>query len=153
MNENKKHLVLTRMETSDEGTFGKLPLGGGLRLYTGELPWRNNAQGVSCIPPGDYECEPYTSATKGQCFRLKDVPGRTGILIHVANFVGSKDKFRCQLEGCIAPGTGRGFLEGQDAVVSSSAAMAALKNALGDDPFTLTIVDKTGGRAGGELNE
>ncbi|MBU1001857.1 MAG: hypothetical protein KKE73_04975 [Proteobacteria bacterium] len=152
MNENKKHLVLTRMETSDEGTFGKLRLGG-LRLYSGELPWRDNRTSIICIPPGEYECEPYSSKAHSQCFLVKDVPGRTGILIHTANFVGSKPLFRCELEGCIAPGTGRCFLAGQDAVVSSSAAMAALKNELGEQPFILTIVDQTGGRAGGVLNE
>jgi hypothetical protein len=148
---DEKLLVLTRMETSDEGTFGKLRVGD-LRLYSGELPWRENAPNISCIPPGDYPCVPYQSKRFGQCFAVENVPGRFGILIHPANLVGAHDnpEFQTELEGCIAPGKGRGFLAGQDAVTSSRVALSELMDELWDEPFTLRIIDETGGRCGGD---
>lgn len=146
-------VTLTRMETSDEGTFGKLRFGE-LRLYAGELPWRGNAVGKSCILPGDYLCEPYQSKRFGECFRLQDVPGRTAILMHPANWVGDADKgFKTDVEGCIAPGEARGFVSGQDIVARSKPALLALWDAVDGKPFTLRIIDATGGRAGGALNE
>lgn len=151
MNENL--LVLTRMETSDEGTFGKLRVGD-LRLYSGELPWRGNAVDKSCIPPGDYRCEPYNSKRFGPGFQLQDVPDRTSILIHKGNWCGDKAKgFRSDIEGCILLGEGRDFLSGQDTVSPSSPALKKLWDALEGKSFTLRIIDATGGRAGGIVNE
>lgn len=146
-------VTLTRMETSDEGTFGKLRFGL-VRMYTGELPWRGNAVNVSCIPPGDYVCEPYLSPRFGPCFRLQFVPQRTGILIHKGNWCGDSYRgYRSDVEGCILVGQVRDFLSHQDTVSQSGAAMKELLDAMGDQPFTLRIIDATGGRCGGALNE
>lgn len=149
-----RHVVtLSRMETSNEGTFGKLRHGD-LRLYTGEPPWKNNQPNVSCIPPGEYICTPHKSPTFGPCFKLMGVPGRTNILIHPGNWVGDVDAgYISDSKGCICPGTGRKMLKGQDTVGSSKAALEELMDIFPQQEFTLKIEDRTGGRAGFQMNE
>ena len=51
-----RRVYIRRTETDDEGTFGVLTTDSGFQVYTGELPWRWNIPGKSCIPPGEYEC-------------------------------------------------------------------------------------------------
>lgn len=64
---------------------------------TVELPWKDNQRNISCIPPGKYPGELRTSEKYGKHVHIKEVPNRSYILIHPANFVS-------QLRGCIAPG-------------------------------------------------
>src|SRR5690349_18869896 len=66
-------------------------------FVTIELPWRNNQQGISCIPKGIYTVKKFMSLKHGLCFLIMDVPGRSMCEIHAANFSR-------QLLGCIAPG-------------------------------------------------
>lgn len=61
-----------------------------------ELPWRDNKRGASCIPMGEYKMRCTMSPRFGRMMWEVDVPGRTGIRIHTANFAR-------QLKGCIAP--------------------------------------------------
>ena len=61
-----------------------------------ELPDKNNANDISCIPTGVYKCVPDDTG-KHQYFRIKDVPNRDRVEIHIGN--RAKD-----LEGCIALG-------------------------------------------------
>lgn len=137
-------LTLTRTETSDEGTFGLLE-GEALRMQTGELPWRNNIRSHSCVPVGTYRCQPHVSPRLGKCFWVKDVPGRSEILIHVANYMGDVDKgWRSQLEGCIAIGFGHSEnSSGQDMVTDSRHALEKLMEYTGWTPFMLEIVNAT----------
>lgn len=65
--------------------------------YTLELPWRENKQNISCIPIGRYPIRPRTSKKYGLHLEVLNVPDRSYILIHEANFVS-------QLRGCIAVG-------------------------------------------------
>jgi len=64
-----------------------------------ELPNKNNLKRFSCIPEGCYKV--IKEQPQGHFnyihFRLLNVPGREGILIHIANYVS-------QLRGCIAVG-------------------------------------------------
>lgn len=63
-----------------------------------ELPDLNNAQDVSCIPAGLYECEKYQSSKYGrECIRVLNVVGREGISIHPGNF--TRQILGCQLPG------------------------------------------------------
>lgn len=62
-----------------------------------ELPWIDNNRRVSCIPAGKYKAIKHVSPKFGNCLWLKDVPNRSEILIHPANYVH-------QLLGCIALG-------------------------------------------------
>lgn len=64
---------------------------------TVELPWVDNRVGKSCIPEGTYKAKKHIAPSKGNSIWLQDVPGRSEILIHTANFVR-------ELRGCIAPG-------------------------------------------------
>ncbi len=134
-----RRATLTRMPSTDEGTFGVLAFDASA-LRTVELPWRDNASGVSCIPTGTYRCEIVQSPKFGRVYGVRDVPGRSNILIHAANYGGDKAKgYRSELLGCIAPCMVHGQLNGQMAGLSSRAALAELMAWAGGAPFELEI--------------
>lgn len=64
-----------------------------------ELPWNDNLSNVSCIPIGTYQWEKVERSASFNYphIHILNVPNRSGIKIHVANYVR-------QLRGCIAPG-------------------------------------------------
>ena len=72
-------------------------------FYTLELPWRDNARGVSSIPDGWYEIERRVSSLTtvqrhgGWTWEVKNVPGRSGILFHAGNT--TRDTRGCILIG------------------------------------------------------
>lgn len=68
-----------------------------LRFKTLELPWKQNQQMVSCIPLGEYEVVRRSSNKFKNHFHILNVPNRSLILMHPANYSR-------QLLGCIAPG-------------------------------------------------
>ncbi len=135
---------IRRLESTDEGTFGLLTMPG-FRCYTMELPWRNNARRVSCIPTGTYRAALTQSPRFGRVYLLQAVPGRSAILIHPANVAGDKVRgFDSQLEGCIALGERIGALRNsagrlQRAVLVSRPAVRAFMAATGGQPITLEI--------------
>lgn len=136
----KRAAVLNRQETGDAGTFGTLVLDNGKEFVTGELPWRNNAPSISCIPPGVYTCTWDLSSRHGYCYHVQGVYHRAGIEIHSANFMGDESKgFKCELLGCIALGLSRGILEKQMAVLQSKAAIEQFNDDLNKETFQLTI--------------
>lgn len=84
-----------------------------------ELPDLNNEKGRSCIPVGTYSMEySYSPAFRRNTWRLIDVPGRSGVLIHAANFTR-------QLRGCIAPCMDHADLD-RDGVIDGTASGKAL---------------------------
>lgn len=92
----------------EKGTYGVLFVDGQFVCFTIELPWKDNARNVSCIPDGCYELELWFTDRFKHHLVVRDVPGRSGILIHPAN-----DAFK-ELRGCIAPvshlsGVGKGL--------------------------------------------
>ena len=140
-----KRAELARDVVSDEGTFGSLQLEDGPMLRTTELPWRDNATGRSCIPPGKYRCEIVNSPRFGKVYEVRDVPGRTNILLHAANFGGDKELgWHSELLGCIAPAMAIGTLKNpmgnaQRAGLRSKEALAALMAWGGGLPFELEV--------------
>lgn len=103
------HALITRKESTDFGTFGTLKAynwdNESLELITLELPWRMNKRMVSCIPRGIYQCVWHKSPSKGWCYKVFDVPGRSAILIHPGNWAGDIHKgYHTDLKGCIALG-------------------------------------------------
>lgn len=77
-------IVRDCVETQDP-TIGHL-YAGDLDLCTLELPWKENAHNVSCIPDGKYQtvlC--WSNRFEKVMPRLLNVPGRDGILIHPGN--------------------------------------------------------------------
>jgi hypothetical protein len=71
-----------------------------LLAKTMELPWKDNARSISCIPEGTYKMvrEAFTVKHPYPHFRILDVPNRSGILVHKITYV--KD-----LRGCIGVGS------------------------------------------------
>ena len=95
------------------GTLGVIDLEGE-RFWSIERPWLDNAPNISCIPTGTYEMGWRVSPRFGETWHVKDVPDRTHILIHVANY--SKD-----VQGCIGLGT---------SLMGDTIAVASSKNAV-----------------------
>ncbi|WKK84071.1 DUF5675 family protein [Marivirga arenosa] len=90
------------------GTNGALWYDGSLICHTIELPWKENQRNISCIPEGRYLLEKRITHERGFHLMLKNVPGRSWILIHPAN-----DAMK-ELQGCIGSvmklsGTGKGI--------------------------------------------
>lgn len=139
------HVVLKRSIFSDQGTFGHLtvyvydqPV---LNLFTGELPWRDNKTGISCIPEATYECAPYSSRKYPNHYQVKNVPNRVAILIHEGNFCGDRSKnYLTNVQGCILLGTALGTIKGQKAVLSSKIALDKFRKVVGKNSFSLEIL-------------
>lgn len=130
-------VILTRGTDDGIETLGSLVAsrsdGQTLSEFTLELPWKNNAQNISCIPKGVYHCsiKPFHSTTQ---YEVLNVPGRAGIFIHVGNYYHDS-------MGCIILGQGKGDInhDGQTDVTNSVKAISALKKFFNNEDFTLTI--------------
>lgn len=133
-------LILERLESTDEGTFGFLELPNSKVLYTLELPDHGNKPRVSCIPKGSYNCKIVNSPKFGHVYGVQNVPNRSAILIHTGNYGGDINKgFKSDIQGCILLGKQRGNLNGQQAVLSSKKALAEFMQEMDGQPFTLEI--------------
>jgi len=85
-------------------------------FVTLERPDLDDAPNIACIPVGCYTCVRSHSPHLGYVtWEVCNVPGRTGIRIHVANRVE-------QLEGCIALGMMYGRSNTEPAVLESQVA-------------------------------
>jgi hypothetical protein len=62
-----------------------------------ELKWADNKRGVSCIPEGVYKITKENHKKYGLIFRIHDVKGRSGVLIHSGNYTYNS-------RGCILVG-------------------------------------------------
>lgn len=139
-----RRITLTRLESSDHGTFGTIQVPDDEWLhyfYAGELPWRDNRSSVSCIPTGLYKVDRVDWLKHNKkVFMVLNVPGRGGILIHSANYMGDSLKgFKTQLQGCIALGERLGVMEGQKALLLSAPAIRRFEALLDGKPFELEI--------------
>lgn len=134
--------TLLRLESSDQGTFGRLTIDGCVeKFFTGELPWRDNAPNASCIPAGAYRCVWTHSARFGRSMYLvAPVIGRAGIRIHAANLMGAPP-FRAQLNGCLALGERLGTIDGQKALLLSRPAVGRFERLLSGRTFELEIIN------------
>ncbi len=106
-----KQVILTR--TSDDGvqSLGMLTCDD-FECATLELPYKDNQHSISCIPHGIYRCmltrSNRLSTLLGHdvtTYEVFDVPNRSGIRIHSANF-------SYQLLGCIALGSNYADIDG-----------------------------------------
>ena len=132
--------MLRRTPSTDQGTFGEVLFPDGTKYYSVELPWKDNARGKSCIPAGRYLCTFIESPSHGPTYELVDVPGRTHIQIHSANYAGDASLgFRSDLLGCIALGSALGILNGQLVVLNSIKTVEAFEQKLGREDFFLII--------------
>lgn len=133
-------VVLTRLSSGDDGTFGEIYTHSGARYSTGELPWHDDKPDVSCIPLGEYLVEWAFSEKHGMCYHIRNVLRRSNVEIHAANWFGDVSKgLKCQLLGCIAIGLSTGILEGQKAVISSDIGLSRFEADMSRAPFKLSI--------------
>jgi hypothetical protein len=139
-------MIEVRRVYLDTHTLGSIYKDGVMLCKSMELKWQGNRKGISCIPEGDYLTtkEPPIPANDPQGrkerpywhFRIHDVKGRSGILIHKITYV--KD-----LQGCI--GVGVDFKDiNKDGVLDMAGSTLALEKLVKElpDKFTLTIRKK-----------
>ena len=129
-------LTLTRFAYCENHTAGRTYFDD-FRLATIERPWLGNKPFKSCIPPGMYPMERRSSAKFGDHYHVLDVPERSLILIHPANYAS-------ELQGCIAPGLAYTYdcHRHVNMVTHSRDAMELLHRELdGHDEIFLNIVD------------
>lgn len=129
------------IRTIDNGieTLGNLTVMDGDNILftclTLELPWKDNEMGVSCIPKGVYHAmkRKATTAIPYEHIYLTDVPHRSGICIHKANYVS-------ELKGCIAVGQDNMDIDknGQLDITQSSKTFGKLMKLL-PDTFEIEI--------------
>lgn len=117
---------LCRVWLDEKQTLGEITCGD-VTVFSLELPDLNN-DGIpdnerrqSCIPEGTYKCTRENHKKFGWCYRLHDVPGRDGVLIH------SGTNYTHTL-GCILPALNQKDLNDDGLLdnVSSRAALAKL---------------------------
>ncbi|MES2156153.1 MAG: DUF5675 family protein, partial [bacterium] len=127
--DERRIVVLTRYLFTPFGSFGDLDTGS-YQCKTLERPPAELAADHPCIPPSaeGYDVDWTTwHPHHSPCYEIKNVPGRSAILIHSANIFE-------QLLGCIAPGgaveeialTWEGKAVKHLGVSGSKAALAAL---------------------------
>ena len=138
----KKKLLLLRLFSDEKHTLGLLYVIQGKEIIftckTLELPWRNNEKGISSAPEGTYPIVLERSPKfKTSLWELKNVPERSEIKIHTANYVR-------QLNGCIAVGSAWGDIDsdGITDILNSANTLKKLHYALaGEKSTTIKIVD------------
>jgi len=138
---------LHRLISTDEGTFGIIVFENNC-LFTLELPNRDNKPNISCIPTGTYDVSlKYSPHFHKQLYHLHDVPNRSYIMIHPANFGGNIDNhYQSQLSGCIALGKGIGkiiniFGKKQEAILNSRLAIKEFYDIMRGRNFKLKVSD------------
>lgn len=137
----EQYVHLCRLKRSDQGTEGIL-LYNQSNCRTLELPWRDNQQQVSCIPPGEYDVEIRISNKYGRIYWVKNVPDRSYILIHSGNFAGDTSKgYKSHVMGCILLGQTAGYLGGQVAVLNSRVTVRRFMEDMNYEPFKLRIME------------
>lgn len=111
-------------------------------FFTCERQWQGNAKNVSCIPEGNYniglrQSQVVTDSSGGEFiegWELKEVHGRTFIMIHPANWPK-------EVKGCIALGKSYTIMRGANGVTHSRDSFREFMNLLdnGEQEHTITI--------------
>ena len=157
---------LNRTSSDDKGTKGTLqvvsnPKDGtpGKTVYqcvTLELPWLNNASGISCFPKGTYKCA-FTASATGKpiltkTYIINGTPGRVGCRFHEGMWAGNKPKgYKANVEGCVLIGVN---YRGDNIIppggahpqigINNGTARKALAAAAQEQPVTLQVTGVVG---------
>lgn len=128
------HVVLQRAWSDRRATLGMIKILGVHHnpLFTLENPIRA-VPTDNRIPEGGYYCRPFSGAKFKDVYEVKNVPGRTAILIHAGNF--EKDTSGCILIGCGA-GT---QVNGEPMILESQKALNIFRSIIGQQDFLLRI--------------
>lgn len=134
-----RHATILRLLGTENQMLGILHTVNNMQLFiakTMELPDKNNASKISCIPKGTYTCR-YTLSPSFQkhTYEILNVPGRAGIRIHSANYAS-------QLLGCVALGSALKDInnDGRQDVVHSGETMEEFEKVMNYEDFELTIL-------------
>lgn len=132
------HIQLTRQKDDGVQTLGMMTVFDDdvivFTCSTLELAWNDNKKGASCIPSGTYRAVKRNSPKYGDHFHILDVPDRSYILIHPANY-------HTQLEGCIAVGRSHKHINDDNKldVTFSKDTMKYLLSIIEEDEFKIKI--------------
>ncbi len=138
-----KEVKVIRFETSDQGTKSIVVVDGLLFCRCMELPWYDNQRSISCIPVGEYDTQAIIRTSGAQAYLVKDVPGRSRILIHPGNYAGDTAKgFKTHSHGCLLFGKCFAIYKGQKMVSLSRTTVRRFMNFMEYKPFKLTIEEK-----------
>ena len=133
----KKSITIERNDYGDKQTLGCLSVlfDGSIvhTCHTLELPWKNNAFQVSCIPEGTYQVEKRYSTKFKNHFHITEVKNRSFILIHSGNYY-------TVILGCVLVGKGLADIN-KDGLKDVTQSRNALKELLAimPDKFELKI--------------
>lgn len=132
-------VTIRRIGSSDQGTPGDLTFGD-FSCKTLELPWRENKPRSSCIPLGEYVCRmSYSPKFRRRTYEVFNVPQRSAIRIHPANFAGDiRLGLKSDLLGCIALGRNFGT-DKQLMLLNSRVTVAEFERYLDGKDFILRI--------------
>lgn len=121
----------------------------GFRLFTLEDAWRDNQNGVSCVPAGRYKLERHESAKYGKTWAM--VNPELGVYHWPADRPNGEGRFAClcvhagnshrDVEGCVIVGLAAGDENGEPKVFNSKAAVKVFKDALPWEDHELIISD------------
>ncbi|MBI9110329.1 DUF5675 family protein [Maridesulfovibrio ferrireducens] len=113
---------ILRQPSTDQGTLGVLTIPEvNFKCFTIELPWLDNANGISCVPIGIYKLIlRWSDHWKSYVYQFVRVPGRTAVQAHWGNVAGDKSKnFKSHSKGCVLLGSMVCQIWGQLAVGNS----------------------------------
>lgn len=135
-------VYLMRLRSDDQGTLGSLLAPNGFTCLCMELPDRDNRQNISRIPAGEYRCTWHHSPRFGWVYWVRNVPGRSAVLIHPGNLAGDVAKgFKTHSHGCLLLGKYVGKLGRQRAVLVSRPTLREFSSAMDKRDFTLKIME------------
>jgi hypothetical protein len=105
------------------------------RWWSLELPWKDNASKVSCIPTGTYPVVPLDGGHLGWRLWVQNVPNRSEICVHRGNYP-------TEILGCIEAGLVIQDINGdrKPDCSRSKEALAEMKVYF-NQPTTLTVVN------------
>jgi len=130
-----KTAFLIRDYVGKDCVMGTLYIDGHV-FQTLEPPWKDNRRNVSCIPSDVYYCRFMSRSSSGKyrnVYHVREVDGRSGILIHNGNIV-------THTKGCLLLGTRRGRISRKMAVLNSRTAMNQFARVLGKQSFNLMVL-------------
>lgn len=137
--------TLIRQTSDEQGTFGIFTINE-KSYFSLELPNKNNQPNISCVPTGEYNVFlRFSPHFKKNLYCLHNVPNRSTILIHGANFAGDEELgYQTHLQGCIALGKSKGralnkYKQMQKCIFTSQPALDDFMEDLDGQDFILRI--------------
>ena len=125
-------IILQRLTTSDNGTFGILIKDDRPFLVTLELPWKDNQRNISCIPAATYKAtKVFSEHFQKYLFILSNIVNRDAVEMHIGNDIRDT-------HGCIL--LGMQYSLASYAIVNSKLAFDSFMSMMPDE-FNLIIVE------------